>query len=241
MVLTLLSFALMVAATDVSAPIPTKCPAAGTVRLRVPDVALTCQGAGFGDCRGDMIVEVTNCGAEVAEVLRLDFTAVSPASAARGRSPLPSWSVDFAPKTFVVAPATSRSFRQRIDAEARLTASAEVRSAGRTWLDGQAVARATIPKRDAAMAACRACRGDWGPEGMLQIEGCNCRTRDAGRVCRDGKECEAVCLYNHLERGRQVGKCSPFRTMWSCHDIIPAGAAHDPPRGPQDRYNVCTD
>ncbi|MBL8684729.1 MAG: hypothetical protein JNK05_36470 [Myxococcales bacterium] len=49
-------------------------------------------------------------------------------------------------------------------------------------------------RREAAIEACRQCRGRWGAWGIHQREGCNCRASDAGRVCEDGADCEGLCV-----------------------------------------------
>src|SRR5262245_591656 len=42
--------------------------------------------------------------------------------------------------------------------------------------------------------ACAACGGLWGRHGLSPTEGCICKTKDGGRACRDGAECEGQCL-----------------------------------------------
>jgi hypothetical protein len=104
------------------------------------------------------------------------------------------------------------------------------------------------PNREEAMARCRECNGDWGRHGLLGLEGCLCRTRDAGRECRDGRECEGTCLYERSEKVQEasescsdgycnvtlemlvlVGRCSEFVTTFGCHHYLPDGISEKGP------------
>ena len=105
------------------------------------------------------------------------------------------------------------------------------------------------PALAAARDRCRECDGEWGRHGLLQLEGCRCRAADAGEECRDGRDCEGLCLYERFEvtqperplscvgescsyafaMGVPVGRCSEFVTMFGCHSYLPDGIAE---RGP---------
>jgi hypothetical protein len=88
-----------------------------------------------------------------------------------------------------------------------------------------------------ATAACRSCNGLWGPQGIHQAVGCNCRTRDSGKVCVDGLECEGDCRSNGRQvvvdhkgpngrsRGYHEGRCSEFVADFGCHANIPEAAS----------------
>jgi hypothetical protein len=89
--------------------------------------------------------------------------------------------------------------------------------------------------------ACDACGGNWAKHGISETEGCICKTHDAGKICRDGTECEGQCLVAFdakLEvavpgpppRGFYVGRCSEYETTFGCNKMIPSGIR---PRGPQ--------
>ena len=220
-----------------SSATPAQCLPASGVSLRIPDVGLVC-GPYLRDCHAKLVVVVVNCGDGPTELERLDFRVVKPETAAPHTLSLPSWSVTFDPRSFVVPAGAERRFEESIIVEATVTVSGQARIAGRASRLTTARALVTNPARDAARSACRACRGDWGPQGMMQLEGCNCRTKDAGRTCRDGRDCEAACLLERTDRhGRPVGRCSEFQTMWSCQTIIPVDAARQ--GFPLDR--ICTD
>src|SRR5207342_1925941 len=83
--------------------------------------------------------------------------------------------------------------------------------------------------------ACRACRGDWGVHGLADKETCNCRTTDGGKRCRDGGECQGMCIAAETPerevtalgpppRGFFAGRCSELVTVFGCNRIIDRGA-----------------
>jgi hypothetical protein len=91
-------------------------------------------------------------------------------------------------------------------------------------------------------AECRACNGDWGVHGISQIPSCNCRTTDGGKTCRDGADCQGLCIADENPqrevsdagpppRGFFLGQCSPYKTMYGCFRLLERGAAE---RGPVD-------
>lgn len=114
-------------------------------------------------------------------------------------------------------------------------------------------------RRD-AIAACRACRGDWGPHYRSGDESCLCRTSDGGKPCRGGEQCSAGCAFRRFETlrhekvcddkgacqsqpvGRAVGVCYEFTSQVSCVTWIPAQAGKQPPqRIPFDLPQACVD
>ena len=93
--------------------------------------------------------------------------------------------------------------------------------------------------------------GRWGVHGLAEVEICICKTRDSGRSCRDGADCEGQCLAEagRDRGGRQgppgqgllPGRCSEFDTTFGCHHIIPEGASkRDPssPKTPPSRFCI---
>ncbi|MBN2801969.1 MAG: hypothetical protein JXR91_02625 [Deltaproteobacteria bacterium] len=115
-----------------------------------------------------------------------------------------------------------------------------------------------------AKAACRkTCNGKWDRFGIMQHEFCMCRTTDAGKECRDGRECESACLWKEwiankeeiqcnpkpgylcprrLPKGTHVGQCAEFFGLFGCTVRIPDGASDN---GPVSRYegvsHICVD
>jgi hypothetical protein len=107
-------------------------------------------------------------------------------------------------------------------------------------------------KRPSNAAECRSCKGEWGVHGLLQVEDCLCRTRDAGQRCRDGLECEGECLLQAgavevveqgpPRRGFFVGKCSEFDRMFGCHLLLMDGTvARGPTALDEAPGEVCID
>lgn len=94
--------------------------------------------------------------------------------------------------------------------------------------------------RPASKESCAACRGEWGPHGLAQVDSCICRTKDGGRVCHDGLECEGQCLADEdgfeatekgpPARGFAKGRCAEFVATFGCHSIVPRGARAKGPK-----------
>ncbi len=87
---------------------------------------------------------------------------------------------------------------------------------------------------------CRACNGVWGIHGLAQTESCVCRTTDGGKRCRDGADCQGMCIAAEQPereivqtgpppRGFFVGRCSDLVTVFGCNRIIERGAAASGP------------
>lgn len=82
---------------------------------------------------------------------------------------------------------------------------------------------------------CRACKGDWGVHGLAQALDCLCRTHDAGKACKDGRDCEGECDASEGKtevtdpgpppRGYFVGKCTEFDHIFGCQKLVMDGAA----------------
>lgn len=109
------------------------------------------------------------------------------------------------------------------------------------------------PPRPTTKAACDACKGSWARHGLAETETCVCRTKDGGKVCRDGVECEGQCIaaddggFEVKEpgpppKGYWVGKCSEMDTTFGCHRTIPHGASKKPPQVAEDAADtMCID
>jgi len=99
---------------------------------------------------------------------------------------------------------------------------------------------------------CKTCNGAWGVHGLSQKPQCNCRTSDAGKRCRDGVECEALCVAGETPereltepgsppRGFWVGKCSEFATVFGCYRPIEDGAGAKPVALAEPPQMICVD
>jgi hypothetical protein len=101
-------------------------------------------------------------------------------------------------------------------------------------------------------AECRACKGEWAVHGLVQLESCLCRTKDVGKRCRDGLECEGECILQPGDvqvvepgpprRGFFVGRCSEFDHFFGCHKLLMDGTVAQGP-APLDEApsDVCID
>jgi hypothetical protein len=82
-------------------------------------------------------------------------------------------------------------------------------------------------------AECAQCKGQWGIHGMAQVETCLCRTRDAGKECRDGLDCEGECEVKDGRtevtdpgpppRGYFLGRCTEFDRVFGCRKLLMDG------------------
>ena len=95
-------------------------------------------------------------------------------------------------------------------------------------------ASAAAPPAPRTPEDCRACRGDWGVHGLAGVASCNCRTTDGGKRCKDGADCQGMCIAAEEPereevdpgppaRGFFVGRCSELTTVYGCNRIIDRG------------------
>ncbi len=213
------------------------CGRARDVALRAADVAMTCEH-GHNDCAGVVQVVVVNCRASAVRLEKLELVPVPAKAKQPPAEPEEPAVAEVAPEAAEIPPAMRRAFPVRVTAEqvalvkARLVAPA----AGDRPIEPRPVkVRVTNPARVAAQAACRACKGVWGRHGLAQMEGCNCRTKDAGRVCHGG-DCEGACLFRETVDGKPEGRCSELKTSLGCHERIIRSA-----NGEIAVHNVCVD
>jgi hypothetical protein len=101
--------------------------------------------------------------------------------------------------------------------------------------------------------ACRACRGHWAVHGLDVKESCNCRTTDGGKKCRDGDDCQGMCIAaadkpevevveaGPPPRGFFVGRCSEVVTVFGCHRVIERGASSRGPVPLGEPQTICVD
>jgi hypothetical protein len=126
-------------------------------------------------------------------------------------------------------------------------------SVGATTAAPVAAAKPAAPaERPETKAACDAAGGVWDRRGLENREGCLLRTKDSGRPCRDGTECEGDCLAD--ENGFEVvdkgpppkgfwrGRCSEHDTTFGCYRAIPDGARKRGPLPEDDAADaICVD
>jgi hypothetical protein len=94
-----------------------------------------------------------------------------------------------------------------------------------------------VPRRKAQNEQdCKACGGVWAPHGISTKPSCNCATSDGGKRCKDGAECEGVCVAageperevvdpGPPPRGFFVGRCSKTVAIFGCYRPIERGAS----------------
>ena len=82
-------------------------------------------------------------------------------------------------------------------------------------------------------AACEQRGGRWGAAGLNPTPVCNLPTKDAGKVCRDGSECESGACIADLTPAQKThlpqqlpGKCSAWRKNPGCLSHVERGWVH---------------
>ncbi len=228
------------------------------VRVRVEDAILECTDGHLDRCQGETRYFVANCSDEPVEVRQLAL--LNPGDS-RSR-------IMYEPADGHIAPHKIWAFKTRAYREAEYLLKLDV-------VDIHAVpifvaekpVRVSNPTRVAAMAACTACNGTWGIQGLVYRDACNCRARDAGKECRDGDACEGACKFDHWEIsspavpprctgkgkarvctarvaavGRPVGRCSDRVAIRSCHNLLRRGIASEPDQAlPWGASHICID
>lgn len=97
-----------------------------------------------------------------------------------------------------------------------------------------ATAAPAAPKgpRPTDKAGCDACKGQWARHGIAEAESCICKTKDGGKTCRDGSECEGTCVvaddakFEIVKPGATplgffTGRCADYDTSFGCYRMIP--------------------
>lgn len=196
--MTWLTTAILAAAFDL--PAPAACSERNDVVLRADDVTLACK-YGYTGCSADAFVTLENCSSQSVELARLVFRHDSGAV----------WILDPERAAFVVESGQQRVLRQRVYFNASIAIEATL--VGRLE-PLKTRARISNPALDAAMAQCRACRGDWGfHAGLPSWLGCRCRAEDAGRACHWDCDCAGTC--EGVDVGRP-GRCSRYQGGKGC-------------------------
>jgi hypothetical protein len=132
-------------------------------------------------------------------------------------------------------------------------------SAGAAASEGKALqatadpaAAGSSPTRPTTKEACDACQGKWSKHGLAEVDSCICKTKDAGKVCRDGKDCQGDCIadddgFEVVEAGPPAkgywkGKCAEYDTTFGCHRTIATGTRAKPPQTAEDAAGtICVD
>jgi hypothetical protein len=214
------------------------CARARNVTLRAENVAMTCEH-GHHDCSGVVQVVVVNCRAKAVRLERLEIIPVPAKTKPTAATPKEATTLEPAPENAEIPPRSRRAFPVRVTDEQVALVKGRILPAAAgdrpPILPRPIRIRVTNPARDAAVKACRACKGEWGAHGLSQMEGCICRTKDAGRICHGG-DCEGACLYRETVDGKPQGRCAELRTTLGCQERITRSAD-----GQIAIHNVCVD
>jgi hypothetical protein len=214
---------------------PSPCEGRREPYLTASEVELTCEDE-FRNCQGTSVIGFHNCSGVQAQLLRLDL---SDGDYVTTLEPREKW----------VAPGASWTIERPYRHARRFQVKATARAGGKRISLAPVTLTIVNPAREAAMAACEACNGNWGTRGMMATEGCNCTMPDAGKPCDDGNDCQGACLFDHFElvqpgfkrchpdgscsvqlaTGRAVGTCSSQQSIFGCHARISEGASTEPP------------
>lgn len=210
-----------------------KCPSENST-IYIPDreIKLACKD-GFSDCESDIPLLAKNCSSNFLEVTKLEMY----------EHDRPSLILDFSPAS-IVPP--GGAWKEKIPwttpGEVRAVVHFRAPGGGSADTAGGPV-KVVNPGRDSAMAACQKCEGVWGKYGINAKEGCNCKTKDAGKVCQDGNQCQGLCLFDGYDgSGREQGHCSERQRMNGCLNIVQKGQLKLPVKVPPPRkLPVCID
>lgn len=243
-----------VVAPDEAAAICAGADAQTRIRVRVEHAILACEDGRLDRCAGQTRHVVANCGDAPVLLRRLVFGDPG----GKGRAMIVE------PGEPRIEPRRSWAWTRKEFRESSDTLHVEV-----VELDGAPIVVAaqpvhvSNPARAAAMAACTACGGVWGIQGLRYHDGCNCRARDAGQPCHDGDACEGACEFDRWEVsvpagparcrgkrcegrtpaiGRPVGRCSGRVVIRSCHTLLREGVAAEPDQAlPWGVTRICID
>ena len=203
------------------------CAGAGSVTVAATDLKLKCD-AGHKNCDGEIPVRAKNCSQDFLEVVQLEMYEADRRS----------FSIDYKPAS-VVPPGQVWQEKVPWTTSGDVEAVVYFRPAGqRDSSPGSARAKLLVsnPALDAAKRACDKCNGTWGPFGAGKTQACNCKTRDAGKTCRDGGDCQGFCMFTHYDaEGHEFGKCSDSDKLSGCFEIVEKGAAKRPVKKPPPR------
>jgi hypothetical protein len=129
------------------------------------------------------------------------------------------------------------------------TAGAPTSSAVKELTVGSPTAGAARPT---TKESCDACQGVWQRHGLADAPSCICKTKDGGKICRDGNECEGQCIagddgFEVVEQGPPAkgfwkGKCTDYDTTFGCNRTIAHGARAKGPQLAEDGApTMCVD
>lgn len=69
------------------------------------------------------------------------------------------------------------------------------------------------PPKPPQQIACEKKGGQWATAGQSGIKTCLARTRDSGKRCTRGTQCQGECL-------ARSNTCAPYKPLFGCNDIL---------------------
>lgn len=188
----------------------------------------------WNNCSGEIQVAARNCTSEFQSLVRVEIYEGSRRSQVLEFSPAP-----------IVGPQSVVREGIPWGVPADLEVEVFFRPPGQK--DGEQSARGRVHVTHKALAAaqaqCQSCQGTWGRFGVNKVAGCNCKTKDSGKECVDGEECEGYCMFVRYDTsGREHGLCSETTKLTGCHNLIYKGASKEEPVVPPPRKRpTCVD
>lgn len=188
----------------------------------------------WNNCSGEILVAARNCTSEFQSLVRVEIYEGARKSQVLEYSPAP-----------IVPPQTV--WREGIpwSQPAELELEVFFRPPGQSTGEQSSRVRVRVTHKAlaAAQAACGQCDGTWGRFGVNKVAACNCKTKDAGKECLDGEDCEGYCMFTRYDTsGREHGVCSETQKLTGCHNIIYKGASKETPVVPPVRKRpTCVD
>jgi hypothetical protein len=214
-----------------------------------PELVLSCAAGSIRECDGVVEARIDHCATGVLRLVHVGILSSAVSS--------------FGASELIVLPGESRSLSipfHTTRPTSGIPVMISLRNADGALIHSQHSVLVRNPAREQAIVACRACSGTWGPQGRLAHESCNCRSRNAGRRCTDGAQCDGVCVQTGVERVtpprgcapgrtcrlnppyyRAVGRCSPFVHAFGCNQRIPVGGHAAPTRDALPIETSCVD
>jgi hypothetical protein len=197
----------------------------GSVKFVPRDVKLACKDE-YRDCETDISLVAKNCSKDFLEFTKLEMYEQNRRSLI----------LEFSPAS-IVPPGAAWQEKVPWTTVGNVEAVVFFRPAGSSNVD-KAMTDVKVRNHalDTAKAACEKCSGTWGRYGINNKERCNCKTKDAGKKCTDGNQCQGQCLFDGYDnKGYENGHCSDIERVAGCVNIVAKGQSKLPPRNPPPR------
>jgi hypothetical protein len=196
------------------------------VRFLPREVKLACKDE-YRDCDADIPLVAKNCSKEFLEFVKLEMFEQNRRSLV----------LEFSPPS-IIPPGAAWQEKVPWSTSGDLQAVVYFRPPGSGGTGESASAEVKVKNAglEAAQAACQRCNGTWGKFGVNNKERCDCKTKDAGKKCLDGDECQGECLFDTYDlKGREIGHCSDNERVRGCVNIVAKGQSKIPPTNPPPR------